>query len=109
MSQPDDDRSERRAGAENAAEERSMTIEEFCQSERISRALFYIMRREGWGPRLMYVGASVRISPEARRDWRREREVAAAAGIRRGKIPAKPGVGCPGDLQDKKNDPAESE
>ena len=61
-----------------------MTISEFCRSERISRALFYIMQKEGWGPRVMYVGAGVSISAQARRDWQRAREAAAAAGIRRG-------------------------
>ena len=53
-----------------------MTIDEFCQSERISRSLFYIMHKEGW--------IVVQISAQARRDWQREREAAAAAGIRRG-------------------------
>ena len=32
----------------------------------------------------MYLGTSVRISAQARRDWQREREAAAAAGMRRG-------------------------
>jgi hypothetical protein len=82
VNQLKDDRSK---PAEIAGDDASMTIDEFCTSQRISRAHFYVMQREGWGPRVMYLGASVRISPEARRDWRREREVAAAAGIRRGK------------------------
>ena len=63
--------------------EASQTIMEFCRSERISRAQFYVMRKGGWGPRLMKVGNSVRVSPEARRDWRREREAAAARGVER--------------------------
>jgi hypothetical protein len=79
--QPQSNRYQR---AETAGGEPSMTIKEFCRSERISRSLFYIMQKEGWGPRLMYVGTSVRISGQARRDWQREREAAAAAGIRRG-------------------------
>jgi hypothetical protein len=87
VNQPENE--ERRAGGqllpETAGDDASMTIDEFCASQRISRAFFYVMLREGWGPRLMYLGASVRISAEARRDWRREREVSAAAGIRRGK------------------------
>jgi hypothetical protein len=70
--------------AESAGGESSKTIDEFCRSERISRSFFYIMQKEGWGPRLMYLGTSVRISAQARRDWQRQREAAAAAGMRRG-------------------------
>jgi hypothetical protein len=72
--------------SENLAIEPSQTIDEFCTSERISRAQYYVMKNEGWGPAEMWVGTSVRISPEARRAWRRERERAAAAGVRR-KLP----------------------
>ena len=89
MDQSEDDHSERRSLLAESAGEPSMTIAEFCTSERISRALFYVMQQEGWGPRVMYLGASVRISPEAHRDWRREREAAAATGIRRGKSSGK--------------------
>ena len=70
--------------AESAGGESSNTIDEFCRSERISRSFFYVMQKEGWGPQLMYLGTSVRISAQARRDWQREREAAAAAGMRRG-------------------------
>ena len=69
--------------SENLANESSQTIDEFCTSERISRSQYYVMRAEGWGPAEMWIGAAVRISPEARRAWRREREAAAAAGVRR--------------------------
>jgi predicted DNA-binding transcriptional regulator AlpA len=58
-------------------ENHSLTIPEFCESERISRAHYFNMRSRGEGPREMRIGKSVRISPEARADWRREREVAA--------------------------------
>jgi hypothetical protein len=61
----------------------AQTVDEFCTSERISRGQFYIMRKEGWGPREMAIGRSIRISPEARHEWRRERERAKAAGTRR--------------------------
>jgi hypothetical protein len=72
-------------------DEISQTVDEFCTSERISRAQFYVMQREGWGPRLMGIGRSVRISHEARRDWRRERERARAAGVgRKFESPASP-------------------
>jgi hypothetical protein len=41
------------------------------------------MRREGWGPDEMQVGRLVRITPEAKQRWRRERERAAKLGHRR--------------------------
>ena len=58
--------------------ETSYTISEFCAAERISRSLLYRAWREGWGPRFHLVGTHKRISPEARREWRQEREAAAA-------------------------------
>ena len=57
--------------------ETSYTIIEFCEAERISRSLLYRAWREGWGPRFHLVGTYKRISPEARREWRQEREAAA--------------------------------
>lgn len=57
--------------------ETSYTIIEFCEAERISRSLLYRAWREGWGPRFHLVGTHKRISPEARREWRQEREAAA--------------------------------
>jgi hypothetical protein len=57
----------------------SKTIDEFCTAERISRAMYYKLRRLGKGPREMAVGTHRRISPEAQADWRRDRE--AEAGI----------------------------
>jgi hypothetical protein len=52
----------------------SQTILEFCISERISRAKYFQLKAEGRGPREMRIGKLVRISPEARRDWRRSLE-----------------------------------
>lgn len=57
--------------------EPSTTVKEFCELERISRTLLYRAWREGWGPRFHLVGTHKRISPEARREWRQEREAAA--------------------------------
>ena len=55
--------------------ERSQKIREFCSSERISPASYYELQKQGRGPRTMRHGdGCVRISPEARRDWRRDRE-----------------------------------
>lgn len=53
----------------------SQTIPEFCATEKISRAFYYELKKAGRGPREMrHADGCIRISPEARRDWRRERE-----------------------------------
>jgi hypothetical protein len=57
----------------------SQTISEFCTSEKISRAKYFALRREGRGPREMRDGKWVRITAEARRDWQRERETETTA------------------------------
>ena len=59
------------------------TVREFCTAHRISHAFYYVMKAEGWGPREMWAGTRVLISPEAAADWRRAREAAAAAGVKR--------------------------
>jgi hypothetical protein len=50
------------------------TILSFCESEAISESLYHKLKRLGKGPREMLVEGAVRISPEAKADWRRERE-----------------------------------
>jgi hypothetical protein len=62
----------------------SFTIREWCAFRRISVAMFYKMRQEGWAPKTMSVGGRKLISTEADDAWRREREAAAEAGVRRG-------------------------
>jgi len=62
--------------------DQSSTIEEFCRDEKISRAYFYKLQRQGRGPRMMNLGPGAkRISPEARRDWRRQMEADASNQI----------------------------
>jgi hypothetical protein len=61
----------------------AFTIKEFCESHKISQAFYYVMKNEGWGPAEMHAGQRVLISHEAAAEWRRAREAAAAAGIRR--------------------------
>jgi hypothetical protein len=61
----------------------TFTIREFCEAHKISQAFYYIMKNEGWGPAEMRAGHRVLISYEAAADWRRTREAAAAAGVRR--------------------------
>jgi hypothetical protein len=55
------------------------TIGEFCRDHRISRSLYYILKKQGIGPREMLVQSRRVISPEAALDWRRAREAAAIA------------------------------
>jgi hypothetical protein len=57
----------------------SQTIPQFCAGEGFSRAQYYVMRKQGRGPREMRIGnGCIRITPEARRDWRLEREAETA-------------------------------
>jgi predicted DNA-binding transcriptional regulator AlpA len=55
------------------------SIDEFCSSHGISRAMFYKLRADGKAPRTMSVGSRTLISYEAAADWRRARESVEAA------------------------------
>ena len=65
----------------------SFTIREWCTHRKVSVSFFYKMKAEGWAPDTMAAGARETISSEADAKWVREREAAAAAGIRR-KLPS---------------------
>jgi excisionase family DNA binding protein len=58
----------------------SYTIKEFCEAEKLSRAMLYRLWAEGKGPRWFCIGTHRRISQEARTEWRHEREVEASGG-----------------------------
>lgn len=58
--------------------DQSLTINQFCQAENISRAMLYKLWSQGRGPRWFNVGNSRRISHEARVEWRRQLEAEAA-------------------------------
>jgi hypothetical protein len=62
----------------------AFTIAEFCEVHRLSRSALYKMWAAGTGPRIMRAGSKVLISIEAARDWRREREAAAATAVEGG-------------------------
>jgi hypothetical protein len=62
-----------------SAPDASLTIDEFCKAEKISRSMLYRAWSEGWGPRFYRVGVTRRITYRARLDWQRDREAAAAA------------------------------
>jgi hypothetical protein len=55
----------------------SLTINQFCAAENISRRTYYNLCDRGEGPRTYLVGNSPRISPEAHREWREQRENAS--------------------------------
>jgi hypothetical protein len=52
----------------------AQSVDEFCQSHRISRGTFYNLLKDGNGPRVMKVGGRTLISTEAAADWRRRME-----------------------------------
>jgi hypothetical protein len=74
----------------------AFTIREFCKAHRISEAFYYRMKNEGWAPDEMHAGARTLISFESAAKWRREREAAAAAGMRR-KVESTPAAGSSDD------------
>lgn len=55
------------------------SIPEWCEHNRISRSLFYILDRRGEAPQTFRVGKRRLISPEADIEWRRERETRAVS------------------------------
>jgi hypothetical protein len=48
-----------------------MSIPEFCRAHRISKALFYKLRRQGLAPPVCKAGSRSLISVEAAAQWRR--------------------------------------
>ena len=56
---------------------RSFTLQEWCDSRRISRAMFYVLDAQGKAPRTHYAGAKRLISDQADADWVRAREAEA--------------------------------
>jgi hypothetical protein len=69
---------ERRNDATLIATALAFAVPEFCEAHRISRALFYLLQREGRGPRVMKCGRRTLISRESAEAWRRAMEQAGA-------------------------------
>jgi hypothetical protein len=59
---------------ESRAEPQAFTLAEFCVRNSIGLTTFHKLKSQGRGPRIMYLGRAIRISIEAERDWRAERE-----------------------------------
>jgi hypothetical protein len=64
------------------ADDRTLTIREFCLLEGISPPTYFKMRKSGHGPReLRFPGSAiVRITADARREWHSRLEKLAASG-----------------------------
>jgi sarcosine oxidase delta subunit len=56
----------------------SHTVDEYCKLEKTSRAQLYREWQAGKGPRYYFNGNRRRISEEARREYRRQKEAEAA-------------------------------
>ena len=59
---------------ESSSTRAAVGVTEFCRSHGISRGLFYLLQRDGVGPRVMRVRGRVLISAEAAREWREQME-----------------------------------
>jgi hypothetical protein len=70
-----------RPSASFSVADASLTIDEFCQAEKISRSMLYRAWSEGWGPKFYRIGVTRRITYRARLEWQREREAAAIAAV----------------------------
>ena len=62
--------------ARPGTDRKAFSIDEFCIAHRISRAMFYKIRKQGRAPRIMTVGSRQLISGEAAAEWRRQMEAA---------------------------------
>jgi len=58
-------------------ERRAFTLNGFCETHGISRAMFYKLLKAGQAPRVAKVGSKVLITSEAAAEWLRAREVAS--------------------------------
>ncbi len=50
----------------------AMSVAEFCARHDISRQTFYMLRRDGDGPKIMKVRNRTLVSDEAAADWRQQ-------------------------------------
>jgi predicted DNA-binding transcriptional regulator AlpA len=54
---------------------KAYSIDQFCASHNISRALLYKLLKAGNGPRVMKIGTRTTISAEAAAEWRHQMEI----------------------------------
>jgi predicted DNA-binding transcriptional regulator AlpA len=58
--------------------EKDFLIEEWCEKRRISRAYFYVLKKQGKGPRELRLGKKILITRQADLEWQRAREAEQA-------------------------------
>ena len=63
---------------ETKPRDHSMTLTEWCEHRRVSRASYYKLKDQGLMPKTYRVGTKLFISAEADRAWLAEREGVAA-------------------------------
>ncbi|MDA1277985.1 MAG: transcriptional regulator [Verrucomicrobia bacterium] len=52
----------------------AFSIVQFCEAHGFSRAMFYLLMKDGRAPAVMKVGKRTLISAEAAADWRKRME-----------------------------------
>jgi predicted DNA-binding transcriptional regulator AlpA len=55
----------------------SFTLQQWCDRHGISKAMFYLLRKDGKAPRIFNIGRCVRVSAQAGQDRVKAREEAA--------------------------------
>jgi hypothetical protein len=66
---------ERQRRAEQSRRDRaSYTLDEWCERRRISRSMFYLLKKRGQAPKIHYAGKKPIVSDEADREWLAARE-----------------------------------
>ena len=59
---------------EGSSPRAALSVIEFCHAYGISRAFFYVLLRDGTGPRVMRVRGRLLISSDAAQAWQRQLE-----------------------------------
>ncbi len=54
--------------------DRAYSVIKFCKAHNISRSMYYKLRKQGQGPKLMKVGRRRLISDESAAKWRQQME-----------------------------------
>lgn len=61
------------------ADQNAHSIKEFCKKFSISRSMFYKLKRNNKGPRLMKIGRRTLISSDAITEWQKTLEIKSNA------------------------------
>ena len=68
--------------ADPLATPQTLSIATFCARNGIGLTLYHRLKNDGRGPREMRLGRTIRITLDAERDWRLEREFPSSAEAR---------------------------